>query len=80
MPLGGAEARRSPISERRSSTEMIMMLATPTAPTRSDTAPRPRNRLFKAALASTSAVRAWEGWETSTSFGLSGLAVSASTE
>jgi DNA-binding XRE family transcriptional regulator len=33
--LVAPRARRSPISERRSSTEMIMMLATPTAPTSS---------------------------------------------
>ena len=37
-------ARRNPISDRRSKTEMTMMFATPTAPTSSDTAPRPRNR------------------------------------
>src|SRR6266496_1700965 len=43
-PLAAPRARRSPISERLSSTEMIMMLATPTAPTSRDTAPRPRNR------------------------------------
>jgi hypothetical protein len=35
--LVAPSARRSPISERRSSTEMIMMLATPTAPTSSRT-------------------------------------------
>src|SRR6266516_4889279 len=43
-------ARRRPISERRSRTEMIMMLATPTAPTISATAPSPRKRLLNALL------------------------------
>jgi hypothetical protein len=43
-PFVAPRARRSPISERRSRTEMIMMLATPTDPTRrawaeSDVAP-----------------------------------------
>src|SRR5881296_2312520 len=43
--LVAPRARRRPISERRSSTEMIMMLATPTAPTIRDTTPSPRKRL-----------------------------------
>src|SRR4051812_21755176 len=46
--LVAPSARRRPISDRRSSTEMIMMLATPTAPTISATIPRPRNRLSNA--------------------------------
>jgi signal transduction histidine kinase len=37
---------------------MSMMLATPTAPTRRETAPRPRKRLLRAPLASARAVRA----------------------
>ena len=57
-----------------------MMLATPTAPTRSETAPRPRKRLLSAPWASARAVSAAEGWLTSTSFGASGLAVAASTD
>jgi hypothetical protein len=55
---------------------MIMMLATPTAPTRRATAPRPRNRPLRALLASAWA-RASEGWLTLTSLGVSGLAVAA---
>src|SRR5580658_1311812 len=51
-PRVAPRARRSPISERRSRTEMIMMLATPTAPTRRATAPRPRKRSSKAPWAS----------------------------
>src|SRR5207245_3762144 len=47
-PLVAPRARRRPISERRSSTEITMMLATPTAPTSKATAPRPRNRPLKA--------------------------------
>ena len=54
------------------------MLATPTAPTSRATAPRPRNRVSNAPLASTWAVSAAEGWETSTSLGFSGLAWAAS--
>src|ERR1700758_4070830 len=51
-PLVAPRARRRPISERRSRTEMTMMLATPIAPTSSATAPRPRNRTLNALLAS----------------------------
>src|SRR5205807_10429876 len=43
-PFVAPRARRRPISERRSRTEMIIMLATPTAPTISATTPRPRKR------------------------------------
>ena len=53
------------------------MLATPTAPTRRATAPRPRNRPLRALLASAWATRASEGWLTLTSLGFSGLAVAA---
>ena len=63
-PLVAPRARRSPISLRRSRTEMTMMLATPTAPTRSATAPRPRNRPLRAPWASAWATRAAEGWLT----------------
>ena len=69
-PLVAPSARRSPISLRRSRTEMTMMLATPTAPTSSATAPRPRNRVLNAPLASAWAVSAAEGWET---FDLAGV-------
>ncbi len=65
-PRHAPRARRSPISERRSRTEMTMMLATPIAPTSSATAPRPRNRVSSAPLASAWAVSASEGWETLT--------------
>jgi hypothetical protein len=54
-----------------------MMLATPTAPTRRETAPRPRKRLLSAPCAAARAVRAAEGWLTLTSFG---FAVAASTD
>ena len=43
VSAGGTERRRRPISERRSRTEMTMTLAMPTPPTRSATAPSPRN-------------------------------------
>jgi hypothetical protein len=77
-PLVAPSARRSPISWRRSSTEMTMMLATPIAPTRSATAPRPGNSVSSAPLASAAAVSAADGWETVTWFGFSGLACAAS--
>ena len=51
-----------------------MMLATPIAPTSSATAPRPKNRVLNAALASAWATSASEGWDTSTPLGFSGLA------
>ena len=57
---------------------MIMMLATPTAPTSRATAPRPKKRPSKAPWASAWATRAADGWETSTSLGFSGLAVAPS--
>jgi signal transduction histidine kinase len=53
------------------------MLPTPTAPTKSEIAPRPRKRVFRAPAASALAVRAVEGRLTFTSFGLWGLAVAA---
>jgi hypothetical protein len=56
--------RRRPISERRSRTEMIMMLATPTAPTISATTPSPRKRLLNAAATAARAVSTSDGWLT----------------
>src|SRR5260221_656132 len=79
-PLVAPRARRRPISDRRSRTEMTMMLATPTAPTSRATAPRPRNRPLRALLASAWATSAAEGWETLTWPGFSGLAVAASSD
>ena len=55
-----------------------MMLATPIAPTSRATAPRPRNRVSSAPLASARAVSASDGRETVTWFGFSGLACAAS--
>src|SRR4029453_17906804 len=78
--LVAPRARRRPISERRSRTPISMMLPTPTAPTSNETAPRPRKRLLSALWAAARAVRAAEGWLTSTSLGASGLAVAASTD
>src|SRR5687767_15511363 len=60
-PFVAPRARRRPISERRSSTEMIMMLATPTAPTISATTPSPRKRLSNAPAAAARAVSASDG-------------------
>ena len=54
------------------------MLATPTAPTSSATAPSPRNSVSNAPAASAWAVSESDGWETSTSLGCSGLACAAS--
>ena len=79
-PFVAPRARRRPISERRSSTEMIMMLATPTAPTISATTPSPRKRLSNAPAAAARAVSTSDGWLTFTSFGASGLAVRASSD
>jgi hypothetical protein len=57
-------ARRNPISERRSGTEITITLAIPTPPTSSATAPRPRNNDVKAVLAAARASRASDGRET----------------
>src|ERR1700684_143890 len=65
-PLVAPRARRNPISERRSITEMIMVLATPTAPTSRAMAPRPKKSPSKAPWAAARATRAADGWETST--------------
>ena len=61
LAAGGAQGAAQPDLRRRSRTEMIMMLATPTAPTSSATAPRPRNRVSKAPLASACAVERCRG-------------------
>ncbi len=63
-PLVAPNARRSPISERRSSTEISMRLPMQMAPTSRETAPRPRKRLFSAPSASACATSASEGWLT----------------
>ena len=59
---------------------MIMMLATPTAPTISATTPSPRKRLSNAPAAAARAVSTSDGWLTFTSLGASGLAVRASSD
>jgi hypothetical protein len=46
---------------------MIMMFATPTAPTMSATTPRPRKRLLNAPAAAARAVSTSDGWLTFTS-------------
>ena len=66
-------ARRRPISERRSRTEMTMTLAMPTPPTRRATAPRPRSSPLYAPLAATSALRMSDGKVTATTEGLAGI-------
>src|SRR5262245_17856143 len=66
-PFVAPRARRRPISERRSRTEMIMMLAPPTAPTISATSPSPRKRLLNAPAAAARAVSTSDGWLTFTS-------------
>ena len=73
-------ARRSPISERRSSTDMSMMLATPTPATNRATAASPRNSEVKAPAAAARAASASDGRVTVTSLGFSGLAVPARTD
>ena len=74
LAAGGAQGAAQADLVRRSRTEMTMMLATPMAPTSRATAPRPRNRVSSAPLASAWAVSAAEGWETATWPGFSGLA------
>ena len=69
--------RRSPISARRSSTEMTIVLATPTPPTSSATAPSPSSSAVNVASVAGSAASASDGRDTSTSSGASGLAVAA---
>ena len=54
-----------------------MVLATPTPPTSSATAPRPSSSPVNASSAACLAASASDGRDTSTSFGASGLAVAA---
>ena len=72
-------ARRKPISPRRSRTEITMMLAMPTPPTRMATAPRPRNNPENAARAAARAARMLDGRLTCTPSGWAGFAVNGST-
>ena len=72
-------ARRSPISVRRSSTEITMMFATPMPPTSSATLPRPSRSPVKVVSVTLRAAIASDGRSTSTSPGELGLAVGAST-
>src|SRR5438552_528128 len=78
LPFVAPKARRRPISERRSRTDTIMILATPIAPTISATTPSPRTRLSNAPVAAARAVSTSDGWLTFISFGASGLAVRTS--
>ena len=73
-------ARRSPISERRSSTEITITLAMPTPPTSSATAPRPSSSEVNAPFAAAFASSASEGRETATCSGFSGSAEAGSSE
>ena len=59
---------------------MTMMFATPTPPTSSATAPRPRNSPVSALFAAARASSAADGWLTSTWSGCSGSAVAASSD
>ena len=68
-------ARLSPISRRRSSTEMIMVLATPIPPTTRAIEPTPVNRLVKALSAAFLAASASEGLEILTAPGDCGRTV-----
>jgi hypothetical protein len=72
-------ARRKPISARRSSTEITMMLPMPTPPTSTATAPRPRNRPVKAVRAAARAARMLDGRLTCTASGWAGFAVNGRT-
>src|SRR5690242_4382654 len=78
-PRVAPSERRSPISARRSSTEITIVLATPTPPTSNATAPSPSSRPLSVSLAACRAASASDGRVTLTSLGCSGLAVAAST-
>ena len=65
-------ARLRPISRRRSSTEMIMVLATPIPPTSRAIDPTPASRLVKAWSAAFLAASASEGREILTDPGIWG--------
>ena len=71
-------ARRTPISVRRSSTEITIRLAMPIAPTTSATPPRPRKSAVDEPATATRAASASDGRLTETSSGASGFAVGAS--
>src|SRR5262249_13957778 len=73
-------ARRSPISLRRSSTAMIMTLAIPTAPTTRAMLPKARKSPVSAPCVAARAARTSEGWLTVTWSGLAGLADAAMTD
>src|SRR5207247_2068617 len=60
-PLVAPNARRRPISVRRSSTAITIMLAIPTPPTRRATAPSPRSRAVSAQLVVARAASASDG-------------------
>ena len=74
-PRVAPSARRSPISVRRSSTDISITLAMPTPPTMSATAPSPRNSAVNAVAAAARASSASDGRVTVTPLGSSGLAV-----
>src|SRR5882757_6661494 len=78
-PRVAPRERRRPISGRRSSTEITIVLATPTPPTSRATPPRPSRSALRVALADRWAASASEGRDTSTSAGADGFAVAAST-
>ena len=77
--LVAPSARRTPISVRRSSTEITITLAMPTPPTRRATAPRPSSSAVSAWSVAARASSASDGRVTCTSFGACGLAVAGST-
>ncbi len=77
--LVAPRARRTPISDRRSSTETTIMLAIPMPPTSRATPPRPSSRAVSVSSTASRAARASEGRDTSISSGAAGLAVAAST-
>ena len=72
-------ARRTPISVRRSSTDITMMLAMATPATRRATAPRPMSSPVRAWSAARLASRASAGRVTSTASGCWGLTVAGIT-
>src|SRR6266540_2965119 len=76
-PRVAPSERRRPISERRSSTEITMVLATPTPPTSNARAPSPSSSAVSVVSMACLAARASEGRDTRTSLGCSGLAVAA---
>jgi hypothetical protein len=78
-PRVAPSARRRPISPRRSSTEITMMLPMPIPPTSTATAPRPRNSPVRAVRAAARAARMLDGRLTWTASGWAGFAVNGST-